>query len=87
MALLVWFTMGVALWHFTVFLPDHSGVGSSAPSSARWPALWSPARSSRWRRPGLGDTDLVTPLVAIPGAPIGLAVIYASACAPSGAPD
>ena len=23
MALLVWFTLGVALWHFTVFVPDH----------------------------------------------------------------
>ena len=22
MALLVWFTLGIALWHFTVFLPD-----------------------------------------------------------------
>ena len=22
MALLVWFTMGIALWHFTIWLPD-----------------------------------------------------------------
>ena len=22
MALLVWFTVGIALWHFTVFVPD-----------------------------------------------------------------
>ena len=35
MALLVWFTMGIALWHFTVFLPDRFWQGSSAPSSAR----------------------------------------------------
>ena len=27
MALLVWFTMGIALWHFTVFLPDHFWQG------------------------------------------------------------
>ena len=47
MALLVWFTMGIALWHFTVFLPDRFWQGivgaflgavdrrgrSSAPSS------------------------------------------------------
>ena len=27
MALLVWFTMGIALWHFTVFLPDRFWQG------------------------------------------------------------
>ena len=34
MAALVWFTTGVALWHFTVFLPDRWWAGISAPSSA-----------------------------------------------------
>ena len=27
MALVVWFTMGIALWHFTIFLPDHFWQG------------------------------------------------------------
>ena len=27
MAILVWLTMGIALWHFTVFLPDHFWQG------------------------------------------------------------
>ncbi len=27
MALVVWFTMGIALWHFTVFLPDRFWQG------------------------------------------------------------
>ena len=27
MALVVWFTIGLALWHFTVFLPDRFWQG------------------------------------------------------------
>ena len=73
MALLVWFTMGIALWHFTVFLPDHfwqgivgAFVGAVIGSVVFGLIVWT--ISGR----GLGDTDLATALLAIPGTAIGL---------------
>ena len=35
MGALVWVMMGLALWHFAIFLPDRSGRGSSERSSVR----------------------------------------------------
>jgi hypothetical protein len=78
MALLVWFTMGIALWHFTVFLPDHfwQGIVGAFLGSVLGAILFGlivEAISGR----GLGETDLATALTAIPGVAIGLAVVYA----------
>lgn len=78
MALVVWFTMGIALWHFTVFLPDHfwqgiigafvgAVLGSVIFGSIVWIALGK----------SIGDTDLGTALLAIPGTALGLLVIWA----------
>ena len=74
MALLVWFTMGIALWHFTVFLPDRFwqgivGAFLGAVIGAVVFGLIVEAISGK----GLGDTDLATALIAIPGIAIGLA--------------
>ncbi len=68
MALLVWFTMGIALWHFTVFLPDRFwqgivGAFLGAVLGAMIFGLIVQVISGE----GLGDTDLVTALIAIPG--------------------
>ena len=78
MALLVWFTMGIALWHFTVFLPDHFwqgivGAFLGAVLGAVLFGLIVEAISGK----SLGDTDLSTALTAIPGVAIGLAVVWA----------
>ncbi len=78
MALLVWFTMGIALWHFTVFMPDRFWQGiigaflGAVIGSVVFGAVVQVA-SGR----GMGDTDLGTALLAIPGTIIGLGVIYA----------
>jgi len=77
MALLVWFTMGIALWHFTVFLPDHfwQGIIGAFVGAVLGSVIFGwivHAASGR----GLGDTDLGTALLAIPGTAIGLAVIW-----------
>ena len=78
MAILVWATLGVALWHFTVFLPDHFRggiVGAFAGAvigSILTGALWQLATGD-----GLGQTDLLTALAAVPGCFLGLAVVYA----------
>jgi len=77
MALLVFFIMGIALWHFTVFLPDRFwqgivGAFLGAVIGAIVFGLIVQEVSGR----GLGDTDLVTALIAIPGTAIGLGVVW-----------
>lgn len=78
MALLVWFTMGIALWHFTVFLPDHfwQGIVGAFLGSVIGATLFGLIVELIGGK-GLGDTDLVTALTAIPGVAIGLGVVYA----------
>jgi hypothetical protein len=79
MALLVFFTMGIALWHFTVFLPEDRfwqgivGAFLGAVIGAVVFGLIVTAVTGK----SLGDTDLGTALLAIPGVLIGLAVVWA----------
>jgi hypothetical protein len=78
MALLVWFTMGIALWHFTVFLPDHFWQGivgaflGSTIGAVTFGAIVEIVSDK-----GLGNTDLATALTAVPGVVLGLGVVYA----------
>ncbi|HEX5711802.1 MAG TPA: hypothetical protein VFX85_00645 [Solirubrobacterales bacterium] len=77
MALLVWFTMGIALWHFTVFLPDHfwQGIIGAFAGAVLGAVIFGwivHAASGR----SLGETDLLTALLAVPGVAIGLGVIW-----------
>lgn len=78
MALLVWFMMGIALWHFTVFLPDHfwQGIVGAFVGAVIGSVLFG---LIVWTIEGrdLADTDLATALLAIPGTAIGLAVVWA----------
>ncbi len=78
MALLVWFTMGIALWHFTVFLPDRfwQGIIGAFIGSVLGAVIFGAIVEVISDR-GLGETDLVTALTAIPGVAIGLAVVWA----------
>jgi uncharacterized membrane protein YeaQ/YmgE (transglycosylase-associated protein family) len=78
MALLVWMTLGVALWHFTVFVPDRfwggivgaflGAIAGAVVSGAIWQVVQGDT---------LGETDLVTFVAAIPGCLIALAIVYA----------
>jgi hypothetical protein len=78
MALLVWFTMGIALWHFTVFLPDHfwQGIVGAFLGSVIGAIVFGGIVELITDK-GLGNTDLATALTAVPGVAIGLAVVYA----------
>jgi hypothetical protein len=78
MALLVWFTMGIALWHFTVFLPDRfwQGIVGAFLGAVTGAVVFGLIVGTIVGR-SLGDTDLATALIAIPGTAIGLAVVYA----------
>ena len=77
MALLVWFTMGIAIWHFAVFVPDRFWggiIGAFLGAIAGAMAVGAAAQIAASRT--IGDTDVGTALVAVPGAIAGLVVIY-----------
>jgi predicted lipid-binding transport protein (Tim44 family) len=78
MAALVWFTTAIAIWHFTVFVPDRFwggivGAFLGAIAGGMLSGLIAQLASGR----SIGETDITTVLVAVPGTLIGLAVIYA----------
>ena len=78
MSALVWFTMGVAIWHFTVFVPDRFWggiVGAFIGSTAG--AMVSGTIAQVALGQGIGETDLATAFYAVPGALLGLGIIYA----------
>jgi hypothetical protein len=78
MALVVWFTMGIALWHFTVFLPDRFWQGIvGALLGATIGAVVFGAVVAVIAGQGLGSTDIGTALIAVPGTAIGLGVVWA----------
>ena len=78
MALVVWITMGIALWHFTVFLPERfwQGIVGAFLGSVLGAVIFGLIIELISGK-GLGDTNLVTALTAIPGVALGLAVVWA----------
>jgi hypothetical protein len=78
MALVVFFIMGIALWHFTVFLPDRFWQGivgaflGAVIGSIVFGLIVQEASGK-----SLGDTDISTALLSVPGVLIGLAVVWA----------
>jgi hypothetical protein len=76
-AALVWFTMGIAIWHFTVFVPDRFRGGIvGAFLGAAAGAMVSGAIAQFALGEGIGSTDLATALYAVPGTLVGLGVVY-----------
>lgn len=77
MALLVFFMMGIALWHFTVFLPDRfwQGIVGAFIGAVLGSIVFGMIVQEASGK-DLGDTDLSTALIAIPGTAIGLAIVY-----------
>jgi hypothetical protein len=77
MGALVWVMMGLALWHFTIFVPDRFWAGIvGAFLGAVLGALLFGLAIHGFSVPGQDDTDLLTALEAIPGALIGVAAAY-----------
>jgi Ca2+/Na+ antiporter len=77
MAAMVWFTIGIAIWHFTVFVPDRFWggiVGAFLGAIAGSMLTGGIAHIAASR--GIGDTDIGTALIAVPGAIVGMAAIY-----------
>jgi thiol:disulfide interchange protein len=77
MSLLVWVMMGIAVWHFTVFVPDRfwGGIVGAFLAAAVAAAIFGLIVNGG-HVPDSGDTHVVQALLAIPGAAIGLAISF-----------
>jgi hypothetical protein len=77
MGALAWTMMGLALWHFTIFLPDHFWGGIvGAFLAALAGAIVFGLIVNGATVPGQNDTHLLTALEAVPGTLIALAAVY-----------
>ena len=77
MSVVVWTMMGIAVWHFTVFVPDRFWGGIvGAFLVATVAAILFGFLANGATVPDRGDTELVQALIAIPGSVIGLALSY-----------
>jgi hypothetical protein len=78
MGMLAWVMMGLAIWHFTVWLPDHYWGGIvGAFLGALIGAILFGLIIHGFTIPGTSDTHLLTALEGIPGALIGIGLVYA----------
>jgi uncharacterized membrane protein YeaQ/YmgE (transglycosylase-associated protein family) len=77
MSMLVWVMMGIAIWHFTVFVPDRFWGGIvGAFVVAIVGAVVFGFLVAGLTIPGENDTDLAQALIAIPGALVALVVSW-----------
>jgi hypothetical protein len=77
MGMLAWVMMGLALWHFTIWLPDHFWGGIvGAFVGALVGAVVFGLIINGFHIPGRHDTHLLTALDGIPGAVIGMGIVY-----------
>jgi hypothetical protein len=77
MGLLAWVMMGIALWHFTIWLPDRywGGIVGAFIGALIGSALFGWLVNG-FVIPGRHATHLTTALEAIPGALIGIGLVY-----------
>ncbi len=77
MSMLVWVMMGIAIWHFAIWVPDRFRGGIvGAFLAATMGSVVFGFLVAGLSIPGRDDTELVQALVAVPGALIGLGLSY-----------
>ena len=77
MGALAWVMMGIAIWHFTVFLPDRfwAGIVGAFLGSVVGAVLFGLVVHG-FDMPSRDDTTVATVLEAVPGTLLGLAAIW-----------
>ena len=77
MSMLVWVMMGIAVWHFTVFVPDRfwGGIVGAFLAGIVGAALFG-FIANGLAVPGESDTHLGQALVPVPGCLLALAASY-----------
>jgi hypothetical protein len=77
MAMLVWVMTGIAIWHFTIFLPDHfwGGIVGAFVGAVLGSILFGLAISG-FSVPGRDDTQILNVIEAVPGSIFGIAATY-----------
>ena len=82
MGLLGWVMMGLAIWHYTIFLPDrfYGGIVGAFVGSLLGAVIVGMLifgiKDSAFEIPGEKETDIAVVLYAVPGALIGMALVY-----------
>lgn len=77
MGALAWVMMGLAIWHFTIFLPDREWGGIvGALLGAVVGAFLVALAINGFTIPGESETELLTALEGVPGALLGIAVVW-----------
>ena len=77
MGMLAWVMMGLAVWHFSIWVPDRFWGGIvGAFLAALAGAIVFGVIVSGGHVPGRDDTDLLTAVEGVPGAVLGMAAVY-----------
>jgi uncharacterized membrane protein YeaQ/YmgE (transglycosylase-associated protein family) len=78
MGAFAWVMMGLAIWHFAIFIPDRFWGGIvGAFIGAVIGAFVAGVLINGFNIPGESATHLLTAIEAIPGAVVGIALAYA----------
>lgn len=77
MGALAWTMMGLAIWHFTIFIDDHfwAGIVGAFLGSVLGAIIFGFIVNG-FTVPGQDATDVMTVLESVPGSIIGIALIY-----------
>jgi hypothetical protein len=77
MSMVVWVMMGIAIWHFAVFVPDrfYGGIVGAFLAAITGAVLLGVVLNGV-TVPGRDDTDVAQALIAVPGAVLGLGISW-----------
>ena len=77
MSMVVWVMMGIALWHFAIFVPDrfYGGIVGAFLTAIVGSVVFGFVISG-FTVPGQDDTDLASAFIAMPGTVLALALSW-----------